>query len=174
MENVGNNQKQSEDAEKGGSFSFKRVPHVMILPDGSKPDSLGSGTITSLLGVGGMSNVYEIWNSHLEMKRAVKLLHPNYSQESKQRFETEIKITAKLDHPNIVEIHAVGEWNGLPFIEMEKIEGVTLEKLVSDRGGLPFDVCTSIGIMMSRALRYAHNISMPCTAKPITASSTAT
>jgi hypothetical protein len=157
METIDNNQKQSEDAEKGGSFAFKRVPHVMILPDGSKPDKLGSGTITSLLGVGGMSNVYEIWNSHLEMKRAVKLLHPNYSQDSKERFETEIKITAKLDHPNIVEIHAVGEWNGLPYIEMEKIEGVTLEKLVSDRGGLPFEVCTSIGIMMSRALRYAHS-----------------
>jgi hypothetical protein len=157
MENLDNNLKQSEDAEKGGPVAFKRVPHVMILPDGSKPDTLGSGTITSLLGVGGMSNVYEIWNSHLEMKRAVKLLHPNYSQDSKERFETEIKITAKLDHPNIVEIHAVGEWNGLPYIEMEKIEGVTLEKLVTDRGGLPFDVCTSIGIMMSRALRYAHN-----------------
>jgi serine/threonine protein kinase len=143
--------------QESGSFSFKRVPHVMILPDGSKPVELGSGTITALLGVGGMSNVYEIWNSHLEMNRAVKLLHPNYSLDSKQRFETEIKITAKLDHPNIVEIHAVGEWNGLPYIEMEKIEGVTLEKLVSDRGGLPFEVCTSIGILMCRALRYAHN-----------------
>jgi serine/threonine protein kinase len=141
----------------GDSFTFKRVPHVMILPDGSKPVQLGSGTITGLLGVGGMANVYEIWNTQLEMKRAVKLLHPNYSPEAKQRFETEIKITAKLDHPNIVEIHAVGEWNGLPYIEMEKIEGETLEKLVSDRGGLPFDVCTSIGIMVCRALRYAHN-----------------
>ncbi len=153
--------KSREDPVPGskndGSFSFKRVPHVMILPDGSKPVDLGSGTITSLLGVGGMSNVYEIWNNHLEMKRAVKLLHPNYSLDSKQRFETEIKITAKLDHPNIVEIHAVGEWNGLPYIEMEKIEGVTLEKLVSDRGGLPFEVCTAIGIMVCRALRYAHS-----------------
>ncbi len=148
---------QNQVLDNGSSFSFKRVPHVMILPDGSKPEELGSGTITALLGVGGMANVYEIWNRHLEMKRAVKLLHPNYSEDSKQRFETEIKITAKLDHPNIVEIHAVGEWNGLPYIEMEKIEGDTLEKLVSERGGLPFDVCTSIGIMICRALRYAHN-----------------
>jgi hypothetical protein len=150
-----NNQEKAR--QEGSSFSYKRVPHVMILPDGSKPVELGSGTVTALLGVGGMANVYEIWNNHLEMKRAVKLLHPNYSQDSKQRFETEIKITAKLDHPNIVEIHAVGEWNGLPFIEMEKIQGVTLEKLVSDRGGLPFEVCTSIGILICRALRYAHS-----------------
>jgi serine/threonine protein kinase len=146
-----------EQPEQKGTFSFKKVPHVIILPDGTRPLKLGSGTIISLLGTGGMANVYEIWNPQLEVKRAVKLLHPNYTEESKQRFETEIKITAKLDHPNIVEIHAVGEWNGLPFIEMEKIDGSTLEKLISDRGSLPFDVCTAIGIMMCRALRYAHS-----------------
>jgi serine/threonine protein kinase len=151
-------QKTSKDQSAGNAtFTVKKAPHVVILPDGTKPLPLGSGTINSILGIGGMSNVYEIWNSHLEVKRAVKLLHPNYSLDSKQRFETEIKITAKLDHPNIVEIHAVGEWNGLPFIEMEKVDGCTLEKLISDRGGLPIDVCTSIGILVGRALRYAHN-----------------
>jgi serine/threonine protein kinase len=141
----------------GSSFTIKKVPHVIILPDGTKPLPLGSGTITSILGIGGMSNVYEIWNPQLEVKRAVKLLHPNYSLDSRQRFETEIKISAKLDHPNIVEIHAVGVWNGLPFIEMEKVDGCTLEKLITDRGGLPLEVCTSIGILIGRALRYAHN-----------------
>jgi hypothetical protein len=141
----------------GSSFTIKKVPHVIILPDGTKPLPLGSGTIISILGIGGMSNVYEIWNPQLEVKRAVKLLHPNYSLDSKQRFETEIKISAKLDHPNIVEIHAVGVWNGLPFIEMEKVDGCTLEKLIVDRGGLPLEVCTSVGILIGRALRYAHN-----------------
>ena len=92
-----------------------------------------------------------------EMGRAVKLLHPNYTAESKQRFETEVKITAKLNHPNIVEIHSVGDWNNLPYIEMEKIDGQTIEKLVVDRGGLPVEVCTSIGIMVCRALCYAHS-----------------
>jgi serine/threonine protein kinase len=157
METFSNTKKPSPLPENGVLYPSKHVPHVMLMPDGSKPVQLGSGAITSLLGIGGMANVYEIWNSHLELKRAVKLLHPNYSEESKQRFETEIKITAKLDHPNIVEIHTVGEWNGLPYIEMEKIDGVTLEKLVSDRGGLPFEVGTSVGIMICRALRYAHN-----------------
>jgi serine/threonine-protein kinase len=149
----------SPDNEQQGSASFivKKAPHVVILPDGSKPLPLGSGTIESILGIGGMSNVYEIWNTHLEVHRAVKLLHPNCSLDSNQRFETEIKITAKLDHPNIVEIHAVGEWNGLPFIEMEKVDGYTLDKLITDRGGLAMDICTSIGILIGRALRYAHN-----------------
>jgi len=146
-----------QNTTDNAAFSLKKVPHVVILPDGTKPLPLGSGTITSILGIGGMSNVYEIWNSHLEVKRVVKLLHPNYSLDSKQRFETEIKITAKLNHPNIVEIHAVGEWNALPYIEMEKVDGCTIDKLIADRGCLPVEVCTSIGILIGRALTYAHN-----------------
>jgi Serine/threonine protein kinase len=146
-----------DGSEQPGSLPYKRIRNAVILPDATKPEPLGSGVITSLLGTGGMSNVYEIWNSQLEMSRAVKLLHPNYTLDSKQRFETEIRITAKLDHPNIVEIHAVGDWNNLPYIEMEKIDGFTLEKLVFDRGGLPVEVCTAIGIMVCRALCYAHS-----------------
>jgi serine/threonine protein kinase len=146
--------KFSAQKERSGPSQFR---HAVILPDGSKPVPLGSGAITSLLGEGGMANVYEIWNAQLEINRAVKLLHPNCSEESKQRFQTEIKITAKLHHPNIIEIHGVGEWNSLPYIEMEKIEGYTLENLIADRGALPIAACTAIGIMISRALNYAHN-----------------
>ena len=102
--------RRTADADQG---SIKRMRNAVILPDGTKREPMGSGVITGLLGVGGMANVYEIWNPQLEVNRAVKLLHPNYTEDTKQRFQTEIKITAKLHHPNIIEIHAVGQWNGL-------------------------------------------------------------
>lgn len=137
--------------------TIKRVRSPVALPSGSQKEQLGSGIITRLLGVGGMANVYEIWNSHLEVNRAVKLLHPNYTEETKQRFDTEIKITAKLHHANIVEVHNVGYWNDLPYIEMERIDGKTLETLIQERGAFPTEVCTAIGIMIGRALRYAHH-----------------
>jgi serine/threonine protein kinase len=146
-----------ENNETGQDSGFRRVRNVVVLPNGTKREPMGSGLITGILGVGGMANVYEIWNPQLEISRAVKLLHPNYTEEIKQRFQTEIKITAKLHHPNIIEIHGVGEWNGLPYIEMERINGKTLETIIKERGALPVEVCTSIGIMMGRALRYAHN-----------------
>jgi serine/threonine-protein kinase len=129
----------------------------IALPDGKKQIPLGSGVTTRLLGQGGMAAVYEIWNSQLEMFRAVKLINPGSSDSVRQRFQTEIKISAKLSHPNIVEIHGVGEWNGLPYIEMEKLEGVGLDALIAGRGALPPVVCTAIGIMICRALNYAHN-----------------
>jgi serine/threonine protein kinase len=117
---------------------------------------LGSGKVTAILGKGGFATVYEIWNPKLEIERAVKLWHPDISDKSLERFETEIKITAKLHHPNIVEIHNVGEWNGLPYIEMEKINGYCLKEILAETGALPVEVATAICILICRALTYAH------------------
>ncbi|HMD68967.1 MAG TPA: serine/threonine-protein kinase [Chitinivibrionales bacterium] len=139
------------------NVTLSNTASPVALPDGKQRIPLGSGVITRLLGQGGMAAVYEIWNSQLEMYRAVKLINPGSSESVRQRFQTEIKITAKLSHPNIVEIHGVGEWNGLPYIEMEKLEGMGLEVLIAERGALPPVVCTAIGIMICRALNYAHN-----------------
>ncbi|NLE03036.1 MAG: protein kinase [Fibrobacter sp.] len=122
-----------------------------------EPKNIGSGIVKSVLGKGGASIVYEIWNPKLEISRAVKLWRPVKSEKTLQRFETEIKITAKLHHPNIVEIHAVGEWNGLPYIEMEKIQGLSLKELLRIHGALPEVVATAISLCICRALVYAHN-----------------
>jgi serine/threonine protein kinase len=129
----------------------------IALPNGREKVQLGSGVVTKILGKGGMAAVYEIWNQHLEIHRAVKLMSPYSSTTDRQRFNTEIKISAKLFHPNIVAIHSDGEWQGLPFIEMERIEGVGCDRLMAQRGALPAPICTAIAIQISRALNYAHN-----------------
>jgi serine/threonine protein kinase len=127
-------------------------------PNQEEPKSIGSGVVTSILGKGGAAVIYEIWNPKLEIHRAVKLWRPTLIEKNIQRFETEMKITAKLRHPNIVEIHSVGEWNNLPFIEIEKIEGDSLKDLLRKKGdALPVAVAAAIGIFISRALAYAHN-----------------
>lgn len=128
------------------------------LPDGSQPIPIGSGTIVSVLGTGGMARVYKIWNEKLEVYRAVKVLLPGGQQtELSSRFETEAKITAKLHHPNIVEIYNVGEWSGLPYLEMELIEGTALDTIISNYGRLPDAVCSAIGMQIAQALAYAHS-----------------
>lgn len=128
-----------------------------IVLDSSSPAQLGSGTVTSVLGKGGAAVVYEIWNSKLEVRRAVKLWRPNLSNRMVERFETEIKITAKLHHENIVEIHSVGEWNSLPYIEMEKIDGHSLKQLLKTRGAFPHIAVLAVGMHICRALSYAHS-----------------
>ncbi len=132
------------------------VTQAARLPDGNQAIPLGSGIIAGTLGEGGMARVYRVWNEKFEMYRAVKVLLPTERPELMERFETEIKISAKLRHPNIVETYAVGDWNGLPYIEMELVEGVSLDSLIKECGKIPPVVCAAIGIQVASALAYAH------------------
>ncbi len=122
-----------------------------------EPENIASGIVKSVLGKGGASVVYEIWNPQLEVFRAVKLWRLSHSEKSLKRFEQEIKITAKLKHPNIVEIHSAGKWNGLPYMETEKVEGSDLKTMISTRGAFPEIVVSAIALSICRALIYAHN-----------------
>jgi tetratricopeptide (TPR) repeat protein len=127
-----------------------------VLPDARNPVPLGSGTVVRVLGEGGVARVYEIISSRLGVHRAVKVLKPSQVSQLRQRFETEMRITAQLHHPNIVQIHTVGDWHGLPYIEMELVQGVTLDKMIKNERALPLPVALAIGAAVCRALEYAH------------------
>ncbi|NLG19083.1 MAG: serine/threonine protein kinase [Fibrobacter sp.] len=122
-----------------------------------EPETIASGVVKSVLGKSSASVVYEIWNPQLEVFRAVKLWRLAHSEKSLKRFEQEIKITAKLKHPNIVEIHSAGKWSGLPYMETEKVEGSDLKTMISAKGAFPEVVVSAIALCICRALIYAHN-----------------
>lgn len=105
-----------------------------------------------------MAVVYEIWNQRLGVRRAVKVLRPGHTPERRQRFETEIKVMAQLDHPNIVRIHSVGEWRGCPFIEMEKVDGASLAQILTEHHALPVHVAVAAALVVGRALNYTHSL----------------
>ncbi len=151
--------RQAAKQQTGVSPAGAQKPYQQTqLPDGKTPIQVGSGSIVGVLGIGGMAKVYKIWNEKLEVYRAVKILLPSDQQnELANRFETEAKITAKLHHPNIVEIYNVGEWRGLPYLEMELIDGIALDALIGKYGRLPDSVCSAIGIQIAKALTYAHS-----------------
>jgi hypothetical protein len=142
---------------RSSSASIARLPNTVVLPDGKKREKMGSGYVTRMICSGSQAVIYEIWNPDLEVRRAVKLLHPDHTPESERRFQTEMRISAKLHHPNIVEIYGVGMWNGLPYIEMEEIDGCTLQQLIARRGHLPVEAVAALSLMIGRALDYAHH-----------------
>ncbi|NLD92960.1 MAG: serine/threonine protein kinase [Fibrobacter sp.] len=115
-----------------------------------------SGSIVKLLGSGGMADVYLIWNHRLEVYRAVKVLKPDQPEAVLKRFETEIRIFAKLDHPNIVKCFSVGDWHGLPYLEMEYLDGVSFEDILSKCKFINPEQALITGILICRALHYAH------------------
>jgi serine/threonine protein kinase len=142
-----------------GSTAGASVQSAYIIPempDGKNGVKLGSGTITGFLGEGGMARVYKTWDEDLEIHRAVKVLLPTSKKEFADRFITEAKITARLDHPNIVKVFRVGKWNDYPFMEMEFIDGMSLEAMLEKRGSFPAYAVYAVGIFIARALQYAH------------------
>src|SRR2546428_12615431 len=91
---------------------------------------LGRYEIRSKLGAGGMGEVYLAQDAKLDRKVALKILPGELAtnQDRMRRFTQEAKAAAALNHPNIAHIYEIGEADGLNFIAMEFIEGVTLRE----------------------------------------------
>lgn len=142
--------------DKKGKVSVPSAYVITPKPDAQNGETLGSGQIVGFLGEGGMACVYKIWNESLEMFRSVKVLLPSGKQEVSDRFLTEARITAKLNHPNIVSVFEFGKWKGYSFIEMEFIDGQSLDKILMTKGAFPPFAAAAIGILITRALSYAH------------------
>ena len=122
----------------------------------SELQKMGDGRIIRFLGSGGMADVYLIWHPRMEVYRAVKVIKPGQPQQLLDRFETEIRIFASLNHPNIVQCYGVGEWHSLPYLEMEYVYGASIEDVMKTCKSIsPIEV-TAIGILVCRALNYAH------------------
>ena len=128
--------------------------------DRLKFQDLCNGKIVKLLGSGGMADVYLVWNPRMEVYRAVKVLKPNQPASFLNRFETEIRIFSKLDHPNIVQCHGVGEWHSLPYVEMEYVNGASLDDVINQCGPLTIEQAAIIGSLICRALEYAHRLKL--------------
>lgn len=147
----------SSELETSGLQTKSTSTNIPVLPDGSEPVQLGSGIVTGILGEGGAAVIYEIKNRQLGLQRAVKLLKPHYTRDTYNRFLREFRISVQLSHPNLATVHTIGQWNKLPFIEMEKITGFTLSEIVSQFGPLPTGLVTAIGIILCKSLEYLHS-----------------
>lgn len=113
--------------------------------------------ILKKLGEGGMGVVYLAEDTSLERKVALKFLPLNLTRdkEAKDRFKREAKVSAALNHPNIVTIHEINEYEGQIYIAMEYVEGRTLKDKISSS---PLSVSESIDIALQIAegLKTAH------------------
>jgi len=135
------------------------IPDPQNAPPPARPligqTRLCSGLVVDTVGAGGTASVYKVWNERLELFRAVKMLS---SDTLHARFETEAKITAKLRHPFIAEVYSAGEWNGVPYMEMEYVDGGNLQEALETRGRFPDAVCCAAGLFIATALDYAHTL----------------
>ncbi len=95
---------------------------------------LGSYEIVSLLGSGGMGEVYKAKDLKLGRDVAIKVLREDLASDPERlrRFEQEARAASSLNHPNIVTIHDIGEHEGTRYIAMEYVEGKTLREMFGE------------------------------------------
>ncbi|HEX8726453.1 MAG TPA: protein kinase [Gemmatimonadaceae bacterium] len=109
------------------------------------------------LGAGGMATVYLAQDLKHDRKVAIKVLHPDLAAAlGAQRFLSEIKTTANLQHPHILPLHDSGEADGLLFYVMPFVEGESLRDRLNREKPLPIDDAVGIAREVADALDYAH------------------
>lgn len=127
---------------------------------------LNSGTFLSdryeilgKVGSGGMSDVYKAKCHKLNRNVAIKVLKSEYSEDKNfvSKFRAEAQAAAGLSHPNIVNIYDVGEDNGLYYIVMELVEGITLKNYIEKKGRLDVKEAVSIAIQVAQGIQTAHS-----------------
>src|SRR5262245_9034582 len=126
----------------------------MTLAPGAK---LGTFEIVSLLGAGGMGEVYRAKDTRLGRDVALKVIAPELASQPEQldRFRREAKALAALDHPNIVTVFSVEEADGVHFLTMQLVDGKALDAVIPE-GGLPFDRIVHVATAIADALTAAH------------------
>src|SRR5437764_561545 len=112
----------------------------------SLPSQIGRYQIKSLIGRGGMGDLYLAHDPNTNRLVAIKLLNATLdSTELRERFAREARALAALNHPNIVNIYDTGEFESSPFIVMEYVRGETLAELIRRRAAL--SVSQKLGLM---------------------------
>jgi Tol biopolymer transport system component len=126
----------------------------MALASGTK---LGPYEIQSLVGAGGMGEVYRAHDSRLDRTVAIKVLPASFSadRERLQRFSQEARAAAALNHPNILSIFDIGEERGAPYVVSELLEGETLRERLRT-GALPIRRVIDYAMQVARGLAAAH------------------
>jgi predicted ATPase/serine/threonine protein kinase len=149
-------------ADAGSQFLHAGAPQVLqfappkTLASGAK---VGSYQIIELLGSGGMGEVYRAKDPRLDRELAIKVLslalcsHP----EALSRFEREARSASSLNHPNIVTIYELGQFNDTRFIAMELVHGETVRAMLAS-GPIPFRKSVAIAAQIADGLAKAHEI----------------
>ncbi|MCB9624327.1 MAG: protein kinase [Polyangiales bacterium] len=121
----------------------------------------GRYALESVLGRGGMATVYRARHTLTGQEVAVKVLHERFAEDDalRLRLAREAQAARALAHPNVVDIHDVGETDeGAPYLVMELLEGEPLDRVLAARGKLPYDEVVGLGLQIARGLGRAHDL----------------
>jgi serine/threonine protein kinase/formylglycine-generating enzyme required for sulfatase activity len=150
------------DPELAERLAALRTAYASRRADGSIGRTIGGFRIEQQLGSGGMGVVYEATELALDRRVALKLLRADVAEtpSARARFEREARAIARLRHPGIVAVHAIGESDGVRFLAMELVRGRSLDALLDEARAegrfLPTTAIVRMGAELADALAAAH------------------
>jgi serine/threonine protein kinase len=122
------------------------------------PSRIGRYQVLAIVGTGAMGVVYKAFDPIIERTVAIKVLRSEgqKSEDYLRRFYVEARAAGRLNHPNIVAVHDVGDWEGVPYIVMEFLEGTTLQTCFRRNMVFSWLEAAEIVRQVAEALGYAH------------------
>jgi TolB-like protein/Tfp pilus assembly protein PilF len=143
----------SSDGEARSSFLASEMTRVTL----TKGTKLGDYEVQSLLGSGGMGEVYRARDYRLGRDVAIKVLPPFFASDRLRlyRFEQEARAAAALNHPNILAVYQLGTYDDSPYLVSELLEGETLRSLLK-RGPILLEQAIEYALQIASGLRAAH------------------
>ena len=144
-------------------FPDEKTLVKQVFQDVVTPRRLGDYELLELLGHGGMGVVYRAKQTYLHQTVALKILPEQYmsDQHAVSRFRREMQLIGGLKHPNIVQAYNAGEADGVNYLVMEYVAGITLQRLIADRmsnklGGLSIGAACEVVRQAALGLQHAH------------------
>jgi DNA-binding response OmpR family regulator len=119
----------------------------------------GRYEILGELGKGGMGMVYHARDRELGEEIAIKVVRRDLVQQNPslvERLKSEIRLARRITHRNVVRTHDLGEWQGVCFLTMEYVRGISVEELLNTRGALTVESTLAVGTQLAEALAVAH------------------
>jgi WD40 repeat protein len=127
------------------------------MPEGAAPPSIAGYEVLGELGRGGMGVVYQVWQEQLGRMAALKMISAvgRASPEEQRRFRIGAEATARMQHPNIVQVFEIGEHNGQPYLVLEFVDGDSLARRLA---GTPLDPRRAAELVetLAGAIHYSH------------------
>jgi serine/threonine-protein kinase len=140
---------------------------TVAAPRAASPPDVGPGFVLGgryevqrVVGSGGMGMVYQARDRELDEMVAIKTLRPEIvgvDPRILDRFKREIRVARRVSHRNVVRTYDFGDMQGVKFISMEYIQGVTLKQLIRKKGALPLGVGVRIAKQTAAGLAAAHH-----------------
>jgi serine/threonine protein kinase len=153
------NDTEATVADASAGDSVRQIAHWFSPTDDPRMlGRFGEYEIAGIVGCGGMGVVLKGFDKALNRYAAIKVLAPHLatSAAARRRFSREAVAAAAVVHDNVIAIHGVSEWNGLPYLVMPYVRGVSLQKRLDREGPLSVQEVLRIGMQTAAGLAAAH------------------